>query len=283
MGQTDGDAAALIATASDSDSIEVLRARYAALKAAGQGEVTLPPKTTAATARDIGNARVRERIPGGWYTTLRISRGEGLRIVNLTGSSAVTMMFWNAADTSERFNSADTVKVQWTAAIEGGRLLLTDMGRAGAAIVEDSTGAHDALLGGSTQESVAARFGAERQIRNTRDNLVYAVGKLGLDRRDLAPPMTFFAPVGVDSEGRFGWKPGKVAAGDFVTLRAEMDLLVALSNCRHPLDPAEDPAPGPIEIAVFRLPEAGADDPARTLTAEARRAYENSDAYLAGR
>jgi hypothetical protein len=34
-------------------------------------------------------------------------------------------------DTSERINCADTVKVQWSAAISKGRVILSEMGRGG--------------------------------------------------------------------------------------------------------------------------------------------------------
>jgi hypothetical protein len=34
-------------------------------------------------------------------------------------------------DTSERINCADTVKVQWSAAISEGRVILSEMGRGG--------------------------------------------------------------------------------------------------------------------------------------------------------
>lgn len=263
--------------ASDSDSVETLRRRYEALMAAGQGEIALPPLTDPAAAATPAAVRASETVPGGWYWTVRLARGEALRIVNTAGTSAVTALFWNADEPSERYNSADTVKVQWTADIRLGRVLLTDMGRVGAAIVEDTSGAHDTLVGGSTPESVAARFGAAARVRNARENLILAAGKHGLDRRDVPPAISFFAPVRTDGAGRFRWVPGLVRAGDFVTLRAEMNLLVALSNTRHPMDPSDEPLPGPIAVSVFRAPAAGADDACRTLTAEARRAYENTD------
>jgi urea carboxylase-associated protein 2 len=267
--------------ASDTDSIEALRARYAALMAAGQDAVAVPPLTVAPAAIPPGALRLRETVPGGWYTTVRLARGEALRIIDASGASAVSTVAWNADDTSERYNSADTVKIQWTADIRVGRVLLTDMGRVCAALVEDSCGAHDTLIGGSTPESVTARYGAAARARNARDNLILAAGKHGLDRRDIPPAITFFAPVRTDAEGRFRWRAGLVKPGDFVTLRAAMNLLVALSNTRHPLDPADDPVPGPIEIAVFRAPPPAADDACRTLTAEARRAYENTDPLFA--
>ena len=131
------------------------------------------------------------------------------------------------------------------------------------------------LTGGSTAASNAARYPGV--TRNTRDNLVLVAGKLGLSRRDIPMALNLFAPVRVDAEGHIGWRPELLPPGrHFVELRAEMDLLVGLSNCPHPLDPAPDYAPGPIAVTRYRPPEPGPDDPCRTASAEALRGFENN-------
>lgn len=260
--------------------IAINRAHYEKLKAAGQG--IAPRALPALTARDgapMAEAAViaRETIPGGWYWYGRISRGETLRLINATGGSAATVVAWNASDVSERINHADTVKVQWSVALRKGRVILSDMGKVVFSITEDTLGAHDALVGGSTAASNARRYGGDH--RNTRDNLVLAAGKLGLSRADLPLPIAFFAPVETDADGTFVWNEARRASGDFVDLRAEMDLLVAISACPHPLDPRPEWAPGAIELVRHRAPVA-ADDLCRTASAENIRAFDNTDAAL---
>jgi urea carboxylase-associated protein 2 len=256
------------------------RARYEALKREGQAHAprALPgPSPRPAPALPDQAVIHRETIPGGWYWTTPLNPGEALRLVNVSGTSAVSLVAWHRNDPSERLNYADTIKVQWTAALGKGRVLLSDMGRAMLSIVEDSCGRHDALLGGSTASSNIERYGPG-PWRNTRDNCLALALKLGLSRRDLPPSISFFAPVTTDARGRFLWSEGARAAGDFVDLRAEMALTVGLSNCPHPLDPASDYAPGPIEAIRFRAPPAAADDLCRTATAEATRAFQNTAA-----
>ena len=108
-------------------------------------------------------------------------------------------------------------------------------------VTEDSSGAHDVLVGGSTAAGYARRAGAGR---NTRDNLVLAAARSGLSRRDIPMALSLFAPTFVGADGTLGWQPTQARGDDYVDLRAEMDLLVALSNCPHPLDPAwPDPLP----------------------------------------
>lgn len=223
-----------------------------------------------------GSIIATETIPGGWYWSTRLRKGEALRIVQGKGRASVALVCWSARDPSERLNLPDTVKVQWDTRVQKGRVLFSDMGRVLLSVIEDSSGgAHDLLVGGSTATANATKYpGAV--TRNTRDNLILAAGKIGLSRRDIPMALTLFAPVGVsDKDGHFSWQADRLTGGDYVDLRAEMDLLVALSTCPHPLDPSPSYAPDPVEVVRFRA-EVSADDLCRTATAEAVRGFENN-------
>jgi hypothetical protein len=230
-----------------------------------------PPAPIAAT-----DVIATETIAGGWYFSTLLRRGEALRIAQAHGPASVALVCWSAKDPSERLNLPDTVKVQWDTRVQKGRVLFSDMGRVLLSVTEDSSGgAHDLLVGGSTAAANAAKYPGA-MTRNTRDNLVLAAGKLGLSRRDIPMALTLFAPVRVsDEDGRLSWAPGLLNGDDYVDLRAEMDLLVALSTCPHPLDPAPAYAPDPVEITRYRATVA-ADDLCRTATAEAVRGFENN-------
>jgi len=256
--------------------IAVNRANYEKLKSAGQGAAprALPPLTPrdgAALAPE--HIVARETIPGGWYWYGKLRKGDTLRLLNADGRSSASVIAWNAHDVSERINHADTVKVQWSASLRKGRVILSDMGKVVFSITQDSSGAHDALVGGSTAPSNTKKYGGD--FRNTRDNFILAAAKLGLTRADIPLPITFFAPVETDSEGLFVWNESKRAQNDFVDLRAEQDLLIVISNCPHPLDPSPDYAPGALEMIRYRLPDT-VDDFCRTGSAESIRAFQNT-------
>ena len=260
-------------------TIEINRRRYEALKSAGQSDAPRalpPPSSRPAPAIAAADVLHREHLPGGWYWTTTVRRGEALRLELGKAPATIAMIAWSRDDTSERINFPDTVKVQWTSALRKGRVIFSDMGRVMFSIIEDSTGYHDALLGGSTAASNEASYGPGH--RNTRDNFILAAMKLGLSRRDIPACISFFAPVRTDDDGRFVWLHGTRRQGDFVDLRAEMDMIVALSNCPHPLDPVAIYDPKPVEITRFRAPPAAADDLCRTASAEARRGFDNTDA-----
>ncbi|MBC7101822.1 MAG: DUF1989 domain-containing protein [Parvibaculum sp.] len=223
--------------------------------------------------------RSRETVPGGWAHALPLARGETLRVVNTQGTPGVSLVFYNAKDRSERFNAGDTVKIQWNARLSRGRVLFSDMGRVLASITDDTYGRNDALTGGSSRTTNAARYG-DASLRNTRDNFILLASKHGLDKRDIPPCLTLFAPVGVDGAGRFRWEGEGAAPGGYVDLRAELDLLVFVSNAPHPLAPGFY-EPKDIGLLVWKSPPPEAGDFCRTATEEAIRGFENNARYLA--
>ena len=157
-------------TEQQSAAIEVNRRQYEALKAAGQGKAprSLPPLTARDATTIAEEAMIRrETIPGGWYWTAQIARGATLRLTNVDGNSCASVIVWSARDTTERINHADTIKVQWSAALRRGRVILSDMGRVLFSIVEDTSGAHDAIVGGSTPASNARNFGGDHRNMRT--------------------------------------------------------------------------------------------------------------------
>ena len=98
-------------------------------------------------------------MPAGWYDDGAAARGEALRIVDEHGTSSVSLIGWREDETSERINCADTVKVQWSAALAEGARDPSDMGRVFVSLIEDTSGAHDLLVGGSTAASAVAAYG----------------------------------------------------------------------------------------------------------------------------
>jgi len=262
------------------DQIAADRARYEEHQRQGlQSAPRALPGPSAIPAAVIADPIHVETIPGGWYWSTSLKSGDSIRIAQDHGASAVAMVAWSAADPSERLNLPDTIKVQWTTAIAKGRVLFTDMGRVLFSVTEAASSAHDGLVGGSTAAANAARYTGA--TRNSRDNFILAAGKLGLDRRDIPAALSFFAPVRVDAAGKFAWREDLRVVGDYVELRAEMDLVVAFSNCPHPLDPDPAYAPNPVTVTRFRRPIA-ADDLCRTATAEAVRGFQNNALQLAG-
>ena len=232
-----------------------------------------------------------ETGPAGAYWTRVLPRWTTLRVTDVDGAGAVSLLAYNADQPSERYNAPDTTKVQNMIFLTAGWVLLSDMGRVLLSITADDAGDHETLSGGTNAATVAAKYGTDGsylRVRNDRytndhDNFVAALGRHGLDRRDIVPNVNLFSRVEVGADGDLRWVPGVTRPGAWVDLRAEMDVLVALSATPHVLDPSPVWKPGPLQVTVWRGPEPAADDPCRTRSPEAIRAFENTDWYWAQR
>ena len=219
--------------------------------------------------------------PGG-YATRRLARGSRLRLIDLDGDACASMLVYNAEMPTERLNVADTVKVQWMAYLEAGKLLLSDMGRVLMSIVEDEAGTHDAFCGTSNAHSNAAKYGEGNNhspYPNGRDRLLLGSAKHGLGRRDVHPCVNLFKGTRIEIDGAITPEIGPFKAGRKVILRAEMDVIVVLANCPHVLDPRAEYSVSPLRVSAWRGLVTEEDDPIRNTAPEGLRAFQNVEDY----
>jgi uncharacterized protein YcgI (DUF1989 family) len=247
---------------------EQYRARYEALQAAARALAAAPPPIPPIPAIAETDILRRLTLPPGAYIGLRLQRNDAIRITNPTATPGAAIFLWNAADTSERYNAGDTVKLQWTTNFTTGRVLFSDMGRVMAAISADSGAGHDSILGPNTPTTA-------KGARNGVENLRLAAAKFGLTKRDVGPAISLFSLVRVDEDGRFTFTPPP--PGAMIELRGEQNLLIALSNTPHVLSPIQQ-ATGPLDITVHHAPP---NDLARNFSAEAERGFINTDEGIA--
>lgn len=189
-------------------------------------------------------------IPAGGEWSGVVRRGQILRIVDLEGRQAVDFLCYNAADPSERYNAADTMKLAGTIFLTTGHRLYSDMGRPLFTIVADTCGHHDTIGGCCSGESNRLRYGVEG-TPNCRDNFLRALGRFGLGKKDIVANVNFFMNVPVGPDGRMVIAEGRSRPGDSVDLRAEMDALVAISNCPQVYNPASGGRPTPIRLVIY--------------------------------
>jgi hypothetical protein len=220
-----------------------------------------------------------ETLGAGEYCSRMLKRGSRLCLVNETGDACVSFLAYNAHHPTERLNIADTVKVQWSAYLGEGKLLLSDMGRAMMSITTDTCQAHDTFCGPSNAVTNAKKYGDGQNYSphpNARDRLVIALTKHGLGKKDIAPCVNFFKSVKIDPGGNTVFSNAS-KRGDLLELRAEMDVLVVVANCPHVLDPRKEYTAGDVRVIAWKGPIATPDDKIRNASPENQRAFENTE------
>ena len=232
---------------------------------------------------------LHESLRGGQMWSRVLRRGQILSLIDLEGGATPAALFFNASQPLERYNFADTLKAQHTAKLTRGHVLYSDMGRVLCSIIEDSAGWHDTLTGHMDRAAAQAKLGegSFQKLRNdyyrdTRSNFLIELGKHGLGKRGIVPNVNFFAKITPDQDGRLSWQPIR-EAGCKVSLRAEMDVLVVLSNTPHPLDPATRYAPKPVALSIRQGPRTvPLDDLCRNSCEQNRRGFQLTEDFNLG-
>ncbi len=231
-----------------------------------------------------------EFIPGGNHFSCLARRGTLLRFTDAGGGANASLSLVNFAQTTERLNIPDTLKGQHTAMITRGHVLYSDMGRVLCSVIEDTVCWHDALCGPGDDADLVARYGNVRtyadarndMFRSARGGLLIELGKYSLGARDLGPTLNLFSKVSVEDGGTLHFHPDNSRAGDVVTLRFEMDCLLAVSTAPHRLDPRPDYAPSGVGLRCERALPVTSDDECRVSCPQNERAFQNTERYYAG-
>ncbi len=229
------------------------------------------------------------RLPGGAHWSLRLRRGTEMHLTDLEGGANVGMLFYNPENLLERYNAPDTLKCQHTFKLQRGNCLYSDMGRIFCSITTDDTGWHETVCGNCHADLVTERWGRRdyQKARNDwhqngHDAFLVELAKYGLGRADLAANVNWFSKVTTDADGRLQLVPGSSPAGSRLTLRFEMDTLVLLHTCPHPLNTATAYPACPVLVELATAAPVGEDDYCRNFRPENQRGFQNNALYHLG-
>lgn len=206
---------------------------------------------------DPAQAVVDETLAAGEPWMKRLKRGQIFRILDLQGNQAVDTIFYSAADPLERYSLTHTIQSQGALYLTTGSRLMSSEGRPMLTIVADTCGRHDTLGGACACESNTVRYALEkRYMHSCRDNYLLAIAHAPeeLSKRDVVSNINFFMNVPVTPSGKLTFEDGISAPGKYVELRAEMDVMVLVSNCPQLNNPCNAYNPTPVRFLVWDGP-----------------------------
>ena len=181
----------------------------------------------------------------------QVAAGQTLRIVDLEGNQAVDFLLYSAADDSERYSMQDTVAAQRNLFLRAGTVLRSNEGRAMMTIVATAVDYHDTIGGACSCESNTLRYGHHTKAEHACvENFLDANLSEGRGKRDIVSNINFFMNVPVEEDGSLGIVDGISAPGLTVDLRAEMDVIVVVSNCPQINNPCNGFNPTPVRMIV---------------------------------
>jgi urea carboxylase-associated protein 2 len=228
-------------------------------------------------------------LSSGKHWSLRLRRGLSLQMIDKIGTANVGMVFYNPHNLLERYNAPDTLKCQHTFHLTQGHCLYSDMGRIMASITRDTAGGHESICGNSHRESVEARFG-QRSYQNDRNNwyqngtdaILVELSKYGLDKADLPSNINWFNRCSIKDTGDIVLEDQGSGAQRIVHLRIEMDCLVILHTCPHPMLHTASYPEMQVNISLCEAAPVHDEDECLNSCEENRRGFANNRLYHLG-
>ena len=181
-------------------------------------------------------------IPARGGKAVFLEAGQRIRVINTHGQQVVDTWAFNRADLKEFMSMEHSRTFLSRIMARVGDSMATNRRRPILTLVEDTTvegdtaGIHDTLLAACDRYRYEL-LGCEGYHDNCTDNLAAALAELGLTRPETPSPWNLFMNIPVAADGSVAFVAPVSKPGDYVTLRAEMDCVVAFSACPQDVVP----------------------------------------------
>lgn len=171
-------------------------------------------------------------IPPRSGTAFRLARGQSLTVIDPEGRQVSDLLAFAAADLREVISSGRTLDYANRIYLTTGDRLYSNRSNVMLEIVEDRVGRHDFLLTPCSGDTFRIIYGDTDPHRGCFGNLAEALAPFGVEPDQIPVAFNCFMNVPVNGEtGAFTVEPPLSRAGDHITFRAAMDLVVALTAC----------------------------------------------------
>lgn len=205
-----------------------------------------------ASARPEGTIIEDIVVPARAPWSAVVKKGQTLRLIDLEGQQAIDFLCFGTKPFEgqvERYHMPNTIKIPRRAFLEKGTVLYSQFARPMMTITEDSCGGHDTIFGCCSFAVDQVRYG-KQNAECCQRNFEREMARHDLGPEHVVANANFFMNVPVNSDGHVDITDSQSRAGDFVDLRAEMDVIAVLSNCPQELNPAAGDGPTPIRAII---------------------------------
>ncbi|MDQ7970741.1 MAG: urea carboxylase-associated family protein [Oxalicibacterium faecigallinarum] len=181
-------------------------------------------------------------------TAFRLKRGQILRVIDPMGEQVSDLMAFREDDLDEVLSSGRTIDYANTIYVTTGHILYSNRSNPMFTILEDQVGRHDFLLTPCSPETFQIIYDNHEPHPSCFMNLVNNLAPFGIAPDRIPTTFNIFMNVVVAPDGELTIGPPLSKAGQFIELRAEMDLIVGVTACSAEMSNNHSFKPIDIEI-----------------------------------
>jgi uncharacterized protein len=190
------------------------------------------------------------RIPARSGVAVELAKGMTIKVINTHGHQVIDTWAFNRDDITESMSMEHSRTSMLKLMPRVGDTFVTNRRRAVLTLTDDTTpGIHDTLIAACDRYRYR-QLGVERHHENCTDNLAIALARVGLKALETPCPLNLFMNVPFDADGRLDFAPPTSQAGQYVALRAEMDLVLVMSACPQDVTAVNGMAPADAHYSI---------------------------------
>jgi uncharacterized protein len=165
-------------------------------------------------------------------TSFILKAGQYLKIIDMQGEQVADLVCYNEHDTAEYLSSGRTIDYAETIFLTKGHPFYSNRSNVMFDIVEDTVGRHDFILSPCSAEMFTITYGHKQPHRGCFGNIANALKKYNILKDNIHISFNIFMHVSVHGDtGKIAVLPPLSKLGDFIVIKARMDLIVALTAC----------------------------------------------------
>ncbi len=188
---------------------------------------------------------------------LTIASGELLKVIDPLGEQVSDLMSFARDDVREWLSSGRTIDYVNSIYLTTGHTLYSNRSRPMWTIVEDTVGRHDFLLTPCSPDTFRIIYGNTSPHPSCFGNLAQALAPFGIAPDSIPTTLNLFMNVEVAPSGELSILPPRSRAGDYIVLRAEMDMIVGVTACSAEL--SNNGTFKPIEVELLAREESASE------------------------
>jgi hypothetical protein len=180
---------------------------------------------------DSSNPEIRLRIEPQTGAAFTIKQGQIIRIIDVEGEQVADLYCFEKEEIEEKLSSGHTTDYNNKLFLSKGDILYSNRSNPMFTIVADKVGKHIMLYAPCSQVMFEKSYGVTEAHPNCLDNLINGLKSYGVQASQITIPLNIFMNIEIDREGEIKIKSPMSKAGDYIELRAEMDMIVGVTAC----------------------------------------------------
>jgi len=172
-----------------------------------------------------------ERLEPQTGTAFKLVCGQQLRVIDLEGEQVADLVAFAQSVHTEWLSSGRSIDYANKIYLTTGDVLYSNRSRPMFTIVADDVGRHDFLLTPCSLETFQILYDHPGAHPSCFENLAGILTRFGIASDAIPTTFNIFMNVEINRAGELSILPPRSKAGDSITLRAEMDLIVGLTAC----------------------------------------------------